>query len=176
LFAGTRLHAGFALAVLFGVALWAFFRWTRAGFAVRAVGASREAAHIAARLPSERVAFMTFLASGALAGLAGGVEVMGVTWALYEGLSPGWGYTAIAVALLAGLHPLAVLATGLLFGALEGGAGAMQRSAGIPAAWVSAVEALIILSVLAVDQARRRVPHAPVSRDLPGADAEVARA
>ena len=92
----------------------------------------------------------------AIAGLAGGVEVAGVTFALYEGLSPGWGYTAIAVALLGGLHPIAVIGTGLLFGALEGGAAEMQRAAGIPSSWVTAVEALVILSVLAVDQVRRR--------------------
>ncbi len=60
------------------------------------------------------------------------------------------------MALLAGLNPLGVLFTGFLFGALQGGAGAMQREAGIPSAWVGAVEALAILSVLAVDQIRRR--------------------
>src|SRR5690606_40652779 len=92
---------------------------------------------------------------GALAGVAGGVEVAGVTFALYEGLSPGWGYTAIAVALLAGLSPLGVLATGILFGALEGGAGAMQRVASVPAAWVGVVQALVILAVLALDRVRR---------------------
>jgi simple sugar transport system permease protein len=153
---GTRLHAGFGLAVFGALALWAVFRWTRAGFSVRAVGASPAAARISGRLNDRRVMLSAFLASGAVAGLAGGVEVAGVTYALYEGLSPGWGYTAIAVALLAGLHPGAVLLAGLLFGALEGGSGAMQRAAGIPAAWVSAVEALVILAVLAADQAWRR--------------------
>ena len=153
---GTRLHLGFLFAVCAAVALWAFFRWTVSGFRVRAVGANPEAASVAGRMDAQRVAFRTFLVSGALAGLAGGVEVAGVTYALYEGLSPGWGYTAIAVALLAGLNPLGVLAAGLLFGALEGGAGAMQREAGIPSAWVGAVEALAILSVLVVDQIRRR--------------------
>ncbi|MEJ2203984.1 MAG: ABC transporter permease [Gemmatimonadota bacterium] len=153
---GTRLHAGFGLAVVVALGLWAFFRWTRAGFAVRAVGASPSAARISGRIHDRRVVLWAFLGSGAVAGLAGGVEVAGVTYALYEGLSPGWGYTAIAVALLAGLHPGAVLVAGVLFGALEGGAGAMQRAAGIPAAWVGAVEALVILAVLAADQAWRR--------------------
>ncbi len=155
---GTRLHVGFAGAVLLALALWALLRWTRLGFALRAVGASPEAARIAGRFNVRRVTLVAFLGSGAIAGLAGGVEVAGVTFALYEGLSPGWGYTAIAVALLAGLHPGAVLLTGVLFGALESGAGAMQRAAGIPAAWVAAVEALVILSVLAVDQVLRRLP------------------
>lgn len=156
LVAGTRLHVGFLLAVLLAVLLWAFFRWTVAGFRIRAVGANPVAAAVAGRVEADAVALRAFLASGALAGLAGGVEVSGVTFALYEGLSPGWGYTAIAVALLAGLNPAGVLVAGILFGALEGGAGAMQREAGIPSAWVGAVEALVILSVLAVDQLRRR--------------------
>jgi simple sugar transport system permease protein len=95
-----------------------------------------------------------FLASGALAGLAGAVEVTGVTFALYENLSPGYGYTAIAVALLADLHPIGVVATGVLFGALEAGASAMQRDAGVPATTVSVVEALLILLVLAADRLR----------------------
>ena len=154
---GTRLHLGFLLALLLAAALWVVVRFTRAGFAVRAVGASAEAARISGRVRVERVVFWVFLVSGAVAGLAGGVEISGVTYALYEGLSPGWGYTAIAVALLAGLNPLGVVLTGLFFGALQGGAGAMQRNAGIPAVWVNAVEALVILSVLAVDQLRRRV-------------------
>jgi len=156
LVSGTRLHSGFLLALLLGGAMWAMFRWTRTGFEIRVVGAAPKAARIAGLIKTDRVVLLTFLASGAIAGLAGGVEVAGVTFALYEDLSPGWGYTAIAVALLGGLHPIAVLGTGLLFGALEGGAAEMQRAAGIPASWVSAVEALVILSVLAVDQVRRR--------------------
>src|SRR5690606_17359335 len=100
---------------------------------------------------------------------AGGVEVTGLTWALYEGLSPGWGYTAIAVALLAGLRPLAVLATGTLFGALEAGAGAMQREAGVPSVWVVAVEALIILAVLAADTLRRRLSLGARASEPPSA-------
>jgi len=153
---GTRLHLGFALAVVLAVLLWALLRWTRWGFRVRAVGASSRAAWVTGRIDAGAVVFVSFLVSGALAGLAGGVEVAGLTFALYEGLSPGWGYTAIAVALLAALNPAAVVGTAILFGALEAGAGAMQREAGIPAVWVVAVEALVILAVLATDQLRRR--------------------
>lgn len=153
---GTRLHLGFLLAVLLAIGLWVLFRQSRLGYWIRAVGLSANAARVAGRIDTTRVVLLTFLASGAVAGLAGGVEVAGVTYALYENLSPGWGYTAIAVALLAGLHPLAVLATGLLFGALAAGAGAMQRDAGIPAVWVGVVEALVILAVLSLDRVRRR--------------------
>jgi ABC-type uncharacterized transport system permease subunit len=156
---GTRLHLGFALAIVMAVALWAFLRFTVAGFQVRAVGANPEAARVAGRLRSRRTLLWVFLASGALAGLAGAVEVSGVTYSLYENLSPGYGYTAIAVALLAGLSPLGVLFTGTLFGALEGGAGAMQRVADVPAGWVGTVVALTILSVVAVERLLRGRRH-----------------
>jgi simple sugar transport system permease protein len=86
-----------------------------------------------------------FLLSGALAGLAGAIEVMGVTYSLYENLSPGYGYTAIAVALVGALHPGLTVLSGILFGALEAGASAMQRDAGIPSVLASVVEASIIL-------------------------------
>lgn len=155
LIADSRLHIGFGLAVILAVALAAFFRFTKTGFRVRAVGASSSAAWVTGHINADVIVFGCFVGSGALAGLAGGVEVAGVTYALYENLSPGWGYTAIAVALLAALDPVAVVATGILFGALEAGAGAMQREAGIPAVWVIAVEAFVILAVLAADRIRR---------------------
>ncbi len=149
---GSRLHLGFAIAVLLALGLWVWQRSTASGFRVRAVGASPGAARVAGRIDDERVLLRVFLASGAIAGLAGVVQVTGVTFALYEDFSPDWGYTAIAVALLAGLHPVGVLVSGALFGALDGGAGAMQREAGVPAGWVQAVEALAILSILAVNR------------------------
>lgn len=156
---GTRLHLGFALALVLAVGLWILFRHTRMGFSIRAAGASAGAARAAGRLPVATLTLCAFLLSGAIAGLAGGVEVAGVTRALYENLSPGWGYTAIAVALLAGLHPIGVVGTAILFGALEGGAAAMQRSVGVPFAWVSGIEALVILSVLLADRAVREATH-----------------
>jgi simple sugar transport system permease protein len=102
-----------------------------------------------------------FLMSGALAGVAGGVQVLGVTYALYETLSPGYGYTAIAAALIAGLRPLAVIWSAVLLGALGAGATAMQRDAGIPAGAAAATEAALIVAVLAAQavmarRARRR--------------------
>jgi simple sugar transport system permease protein len=97
-----------------------------------------------------------FLVSGAIAGLAGAVEVTGISFALYENISPGYGYTAIAVALLANLNPLGVVASGILFGALEAGAGAMQRDAGVPSVVVSVVEAGIVLMILGVQALRAR--------------------
>jgi simple sugar transport system permease protein len=96
-------------------------------------------------IDSQRIGATALLVSGAMAGLAGGVEVSGVSYALYQNLSPGYGFTGIAVALLGGLHPIGVLVAGILIGALESGAGAMQRDAGVPSVAVYVVEAVIII-------------------------------
>lgn len=159
---GTRLHIGFALGLVIAVALAFMMRRTRFGFHIRAVGAAPEAAAVAGRIDPARTVFIAFLASGSIAGLAGAVEVSGLTYALYENLSEGWGYTAIAVALLAGLRPGGVVITAIFFGALRAGAGAMQRDAGIPAAWVDVVEALVILAVLGLERVRAARPGSDV--------------
>jgi general nucleoside transport system permease protein len=96
----------------------------------------------------------TILVSGAIAGTGGAVEVQGVTFALYENISPGYGYTAIAVALLARLNPLLVLPSAVFFGALESWAAAMQREAGVPAVTAAVVEATLVLLLLAADRVR----------------------
>lgn len=151
---GSRLHAGFLLAVLLAALVWAGLHYTAAGFRVRMSGANPFAAASAGRIDVARTTAGAFLVSGALAGLAGASEVAGVTYALYENLSPGYGYTAIAVALLARLDARLVVVSGILFGALEAGAAAMQRDAGVPAAVVEVVEAVLILLVLAVEAVR----------------------
>jgi simple sugar transport system permease protein len=161
---GQQVNAGLVLAVILAGFAWWMLRSTAEGFRLRVVGAGPAAAASAGRVNVGRVVFTTFLMSGAIAGLAGAVQVTGVTYALYENISPGWGYTAIAVALLARLDPAGVVLTGLFFGALEAGGGAMQRDAGVPAGFVSVIEALVILGVIAVDRARKRasVHHEPV--------------
>ncbi len=150
----ARLHIGFLVALGVAAAVWWTLRATWAGFRVRVAGANPDAARIAGLIDVDRTTAATFVASGMLAGLAGAVELTGVTYALYENLSPGYGYIAIAVALLAGLDPLGVVLTGVLFGALESGALAMQREAGVPSTVVSVIEALLILALLAVERWR----------------------
>jgi len=151
---GQRVNLGFPIAVVLAIALWWVLRATAIGFRLRAVGAGPAAAASAGRLNVTRVVFRAFLASGAIAGLGGAVLATGTTYALYEEISPGFGYSAIAVALLARLHPLAVIGTGIFFGALEAGATAMQRDAGVPSVFVAVIEALVILGVLAVERAQ----------------------
>lgn len=152
----SRLHIGFALAVISAVGAWWMIRETASGFRLRATGANPLAAASAGQIDVRAATLRAFLVSGAIAGLAGGIEVTGATYALYENISPGYGYTAIAVALLANLDPLAVIASGVFFGALEAGAAGMQRDAGVPSVVVSAVEAAIILAILAAAASRSR--------------------
>jgi simple sugar transport system permease protein len=162
-----RLHVGIVVAIVLVVAAGWAMRHTAAGYRLLAVGESPTAAASAGMIDVRRVTTLAFITSGALAGLAGAVEVLGVTFALYEDLSPGYGYTAIAVALLAGLDPWRVIATSLLFAALEAGAGAMQRDAGVPSTLVSVIEALLILGVVAAQALRARRLAVAVGGELP---------
>ncbi|MEO8031963.1 MAG: ABC transporter permease [Gemmatimonadota bacterium] len=151
---GTRLHLGLPIAVVVCMALWLLYTRTRWGFRLRALGAGPRAAMITGRVPAGRYLAVALLGSAALAGLAGGIEISGVSYALFQNLSPGYGFTAIAAALLARLNPIGLLATSLLFAALEAGAGAMQRDAGIPSVVVSVVEAVILIVVVVADRWR----------------------
>ena len=150
---GGRWHAGLVVALLLAFVLWLIVTRTAWGFRVRAVGLGPRAAAISGRIPTGRVMAVALLWSGALAGLGGGIEIGGVTYALFQNLSPGFGFTAIAVALLARLHPLGVVLTGLLFGALEAGAQGMQREAGVPAVAVQVVEAVVIIVIVLAKRA-----------------------
>lgn len=161
---GARLHAGFVIALVAAPLLWWWLRATAGGFRLRAAGANPNAARVAGRIDVARVAGMAFLGGGALAGTAGAIEVTGVTFALYESLSPGYGYTAIVVALLARLDPLAIVPSAILFGGLESGALAMQREAGIPSVVVTAVEAILVLALLVAER-RSGLRSVPNERD-----------
>jgi simple sugar transport system permease protein len=147
---GTRLHGGVIIAIILAMILFWILRKTAAGFRIRATGAGPRAAASAGLIDVSWLSWKVFVCSGAIAGLAGAIEVNGVTFALYENISPGYGYTAIAVALIAALNPLGVVASGIFFGALETGTLALQRDFAIPSSVASIVEALLILAVLTI--------------------------
>jgi len=139
----TRAHVGLVLAALLPFVLWLFLFRSAAGLRLRAVGLSPDAARYAAVSP-ERETLRVLAISGALAGLAGAIEVTGVTGRLFENLAGGYGFTAIAVALLARLNPVGVLPSAIVFAALAAGSGAMQRAAAVPSVAVQVIEALVI--------------------------------
>ncbi len=157
-----RVHAGALLALLLAGLAWVLLFRTTIGFRWRVVGDNPRAARVAGFSP-DRAILTAMLTSGGLAGLAGAIEVLGVTGRLFEQLSGGGGYTAIAVALTAGLHPGGVTLAALFFGALAAGSGAMQRVAGVSAVFVAIVQATTLLALLALQAPRLR----PASTEAP---------
>lgn len=151
---GERLHLGLVLVLAIAGLLALLLRRSAWGFRIRAVGEGSLAARVSGGINVPTVLAGALLWSGALAGLGGAIEVSGVSYALYQNLSPGYGFTAIAVALLGRLDPLIVVISGFLFGALEAGAGAMQRDAGIPSVAVQVVEAVVILTMVVTSRRR----------------------
>lgn len=143
----TRIHTGVFLSLVLVVGVYILLFHTVFGFRVRAVGVNPTATRAAGiNVPAAMVGAMGV--SGAIAGLAGAVELTGVTYRLYEDFGGGYGYTAIAVALLGRLSPSGVLLSALLFGALETGASAMQRTANVSAVLVYVIQALVLLFVV----------------------------
>jgi simple sugar transport system permease protein len=157
-FPPTRLHLGVPLALVAAGTVWAFLHRTKAGFRLRAAGANPTAARFAGIAVDHEIT-RALLISGALAGLAGGIEVSGITHRVYEKFSPGYGYTAIAVALVGQRTPLGVVLAAVFFGALEAGSGALQRLAGVSSVLVSVIQATVVLFLAAYssDAVRQRL-------------------
>lgn len=152
----TRLHLGVFIAFGFAVLIHRFLLGSAMGLRLRAAGIAPRAARVAG-FPVRGDRWRAFLLSGFLAGLAGGVEVCGITHRLYENPSPGFGYLAIAVALLGGLRPLGVLGAALAFGVLDAGGGAMARNVGLSEGLTMVLFACAVLSFLALDPLSWRV-------------------
>lgn len=145
---GTRLHMGIVFFVVMAVLLYFLLNKSAFGFKIRATGLNAAASDYAG-IRSKRIMIGAMLISGALAGLAGASEVMGFYSRLMENFSPGYGYDAIAVALLANLHPLGILLSAFFFGALRSGASNMQVVTGLPVAFVEIIQGISILCVIA---------------------------
>ncbi len=154
---GLRLHWGFGLALLSALAVWVIQTRTTLGFEMRAVGQNAQAARFAG-MPVNAVLAKTALLSGGLAALAGWSEVAGLKGHLSLDLSPGFGYTGIIVAMLALLHPLAVVATALFVAGIFVGSDSMSRAAGVPTYIADMLLAVALLfMVLAILLTRFRV-------------------
>jgi simple sugar transport system permease protein len=142
------LHIGLLIMIFMVWFTGWFLNRTTLGFELRTVGANPDAA----RYAGMNVAFNIFLAmalSGALAGLAGAIEISGVQFAMQPGLFGGVGFDALAVALLARSNPKNMIPAGLLWGALLAGAGLMQTRAEISIDLVKIIQALIIMFIAA---------------------------
>lgn len=160
---GLRANWGFILGLVAALVVsWFLFRSTR-GFEFRAVGFNPTAARYAGMsIASTTILAMTF--SGGLAGLAGTSVVLGVTHSLTFGVSGGFGFDGIAIALMASSKPRGIILASLLFGALRAGATPMQSITGVPIDLVVVIQALVIMFVAAPALVREiyriRVPEA----------------
>ena len=158
-----RVHLGiFLVLIMVGVVYWLLFR-TTTGFEFRASGHNPDAARYAG-MRSGAIIVLVMACSGALAGLAGANQVLGVLGRASPGFSGGAGFDAIAVALLGRSHPVGVLLAGLLFGALQAGGREMQVSAGVRIDLIAIIQALIIVFVAAPMLVRAIFPFAFVKR------------
>jgi simple sugar transport system permease protein len=168
-----RLHWGFILALVMAVVVsWFLFRTTK-GFELRAAGFNMTAARYAGMNASFSI-ILAMTLSGALAGLGGSMEVLGTVPQMSNDISPGYGFTAIALALLAGNRPFGIVLAALLFGALRNGGGLMGVKTGIPVDLLTFVQALVIIFVAApgliraiwrVD--RKKAPETPSTPAAP---------
>jgi simple sugar transport system permease protein len=156
-FTGHRIHLGALLALLVAGAMQFLLFRTVAGYEMRAAGLNQDAARLAG-IDVNRRLVLAFVLSGALAGIAGAVEVSAITRRMYENFSPGWGFTAIAVALLGRLHPAGVVVAALFFGILDAGSNAMQRVAGVSSVLVLVIQATVILFLVLLERRRRQAP------------------
>jgi ABC-type uncharacterized transport system permease subunit len=145
-----RFNWGFVLALVTAYAVYWFLFKTTLGFEVRSVGANPDAAKYAG-MNIIRNFVMVMAMAGGLAGLAGSAQVLGVDHWVGQGFSAGYGFDAIALALLGKSHPFGVVLSALLFGFLRSGATDMQSMAGIPIDIISIIQGLVIVFIAAPD-------------------------
>lgn len=147
LIAQTRVHTGLLWGVALATGLWVLMKYTVLGFDIRAVGANARAAAFAG-VSVTRTVVLVALLSGGLAGLAGAIEVAGRTSYLTLDMSPGYGYSGIVIAMLAGLHPLGVVLGSVFVAGVLVGADSMSRVVGVPTYIADVIVATSLIAVL----------------------------
>ncbi len=143
----TRLHLGFVLALVTSGVVYFLIRKMKLGFEIRATGDNPTAAQYKG-INTSRISLIVMLISGAISGLAGGIEIMGIHHKLIYGFSSSFGFTGILIALLGRMHPFGVILASIFFGALHNGASAMQIYSDVPRSLVNLIMGLIIIMML----------------------------
>jgi ABC-type uncharacterized transport system permease subunit len=143
-----RLHIGLIIALAIAVLAWYILYKTTWGFELRIVGLNPNASKYAG-VNSSLITILALTISGAIAGLAGSVEMLGVNFRAVQSLTTGYGFDAIAIALLAKNNPLLVIITAMLFGFMRQGSRVMQINTGIPIDIISILQAFILFFIAA---------------------------
>jgi general nucleoside transport system permease protein len=147
---GSRLHLGAVIALIVVMIATVLLGRTIMGFEIRVVGAAPRAARFAG-FDADRLVIVTFLISGALAGLAGIIEVAGPVGHLQPGISPGYGFTAIIVAFLGRLNPIGILIAGLFLALTFIGGEQAQIAMKVPLDLTKVFQGILLFYVLACD-------------------------
>ncbi len=147
-FLGMRATVAFPAAILVGIALFYFLFYTSSGFQLRAVGLNMTAAKVNG-FNVKRYLMMSFIVSGAIAGLGGALELLGTQLRLINGFGKGYGFDGVAMALIASLHPLAGILVAIFFAALRVGSTTMQTATGVPTSVSDIIQALVIVFTVA---------------------------
>jgi len=166
----TRLHAGTALAVLLAILVYILLWRTTIGYRIRAVGLNPHASRVSG-INVKRYMMLSLILGGALAGLGGAVQVLGLHHRMFTdgsamGFTGGAGFNGIVAALFGKLHPLGTIPASVLFGALIVGANQMQRAVQVPSSFITALNGLVVVFVVGSDvwsrrQAKRRESRSP---------------
>ena len=143
----TRVHTGLLYALALAAFLWAILKYSTFGFGVRAVGANARAAAFAG-VPVTATTLIVAAMSGAIAGLAGAIEVAGRTAYVTLDMSPGYGYSGIVIAMLAGLNPIGVVAASIFVAGVLVGADSMSRGVAVPTYIADVIVSVALLSML----------------------------
>ncbi len=147
-FLGLRATVAFPVAILAGIIIFYFLFYTSSGFQLRAVGLNMTAARVNG-FNVKRYLLMSFVVSGAIAGLGGALELLGTQLRLINGFGAGYGFDGVAMALIASLHPLAGILVAIFFAALRVGSTTMQTATGVPTSVSDIIQALVIVFTVA---------------------------
>jgi general nucleoside transport system permease protein len=165
---GTRLHVGALVALFAAAAAWVLLSYTVTGFQIKVVGQAPMAARFAG-FSQKRTLWFTLLLAGALAGIAGMIEVAGPIGQLTPQLTPGYGFTAIIVAFLGRLNPIGIVLAGLVMAISYIGGENAQVYAQLPQAATGVFQGMLLFYLLASDflvRYRVRIQSAKPRREV----------
>lgn len=148
LFSQTRIHAGIIIALVLALAIYYYLFYTASGFKLRAVGLNSTAA-VFNGYPVKRLMLVSFIISGAIAGMGGSVELHGTQFRLMAGFGENYGFDGVAIALIGQLNPIGTVFVSYLFAVLRKGATTMQVGTGMPTSVIDIIQALVIVFAVA---------------------------
>lgn len=143
-FENMRFTWSFVIAVVVGLMMYYFLYWTSVGFKLRSVGLNMTASRFNG-FPVKRYILISFIASGAIAGLGGAADLLGTQYRLINGYGNGYGFDGVAMALIGMLHPIATVVVAIFFAALRVGSTSMQVVTGVPTSVSDIIQALVIV-------------------------------